>query len=70
MPRVALVTGGSRGIGLGITRALLADGFAVSVLATREEPADLLAELRAAAGDDRVRYVRGSVADPDDHARY
>lgn len=71
MPRVALVTGGNRGIGLGITRALLADGFAVSILATREEPTDLLAELRAEAGDDdRVRYVRGSVADTADHPRY
>lgn len=65
--RVALVTGGNRGIGLGITRRLLADGFAVSILATREEPADLLAELRE-AGD--VRYTRGSVAEPADHARY
>jgi NAD(P)-dependent dehydrogenase (short-subunit alcohol dehydrogenase family) len=30
MPAVALVTGGNRGIGLGITQRLLADGFAVS----------------------------------------
>jgi NAD(P)-dependent dehydrogenase (short-subunit alcohol dehydrogenase family) len=71
MPPVALVTGGNRGIGLGITRRLLADGFAVSILATREEPADLLDELRTEAGDPtRVRYVRGSVADLDDHTRY
>lgn len=71
MPAVALVTGGNRGIGLGISRRLVEDGFAVSILATREEPADVLAELRDLAGDDaRVRYVRGSVADPDDHARY
>jgi NAD(P)-dependent dehydrogenase (short-subunit alcohol dehydrogenase family) len=33
--------------------------------------ADVLTELRELAGaDDRVRYVRGSVADPADHARY
>jgi NAD(P)-dependent dehydrogenase (short-subunit alcohol dehydrogenase family) len=71
MPAVALVTGGNRGIGLGITRQLLQDGYAVSILATREEPADVLADLRELAGaDDRVRYVRGSVADPADHARY
>jgi len=69
--RVALVTGGNRGIGQGITRRLVADGFAVSVLATREEPGDLLAELRELAGsDDAVRYVRGSVADLADHERY
>ncbi|MCC2336184.1 3-ketoacyl-ACP reductase [Cellulomonas wangsupingiae] len=71
MPPVALVTGGNRGIGLGISRRLVADGFAVGILATREEPADVLAELRAAAGDPTlVRYVRGSVADLDDHRRY
>jgi NAD(P)-dependent dehydrogenase (short-subunit alcohol dehydrogenase family) len=69
--KVALVTGGNRGIGLGISRRLVADGFAVSILATREEPADVLAELREVAGSsDAVRYVRGSVADPQDHARY
>ena len=71
MRPVALVTGGNRGIGLGITQRLLADGYAVSILATREEPAELLDELRAHAQDDKaVRYVRGSVAEPDDHARY
>ncbi|MCL3859415.1 3-ketoacyl-ACP reductase [Actinotalea sp. K2] len=71
MPAVALVTGGNRGIGLGITRRLLADGYAVSILATREEPTEVLADLREIAGsDDRVRYVRGSVAEPADHERY
>lgn len=71
MERVALVTGGSRGIGLGITRRLLADGYAVSILATRQEPADLLAELRDLAGSAQaVRYLRGSVADPESHAAY
>ena len=67
MPRVALVTGGSRGIGQGITRRLLADGFAVSILATREAPAAVLSELREVG---EVRYVRGNVAEPDDHRRY
>jgi len=71
MPPVALVTGGSRGIGLGITRRLLADGYQVTILATREEPADLLTELRKSAGSaDRVRYVRGSISELGDHARY
>ncbi len=71
MPAVALVTGGNRGIGLGITQRLIEDGYCVSILATREEPADVMAELRGLAGaDDRVRYVRGSVAEPADHARY
>lgn len=69
--RVALVTGGSRGIGLGITRRLLADGFAVSVLATRAAAAEAMEALRADLDDPgRVRYVQGDVADPDTHARY
>lgn len=68
---VALVTGGNRGIGLGITEGLIRDGFAVSILATREEPTEVLEPLRELAGDPaRVRYVRGSVADLADHARY
>jgi NAD(P)-dependent dehydrogenase (short-subunit alcohol dehydrogenase family) len=46
---------------------LLIDSFAVSILATREEPADALAELRELG---EVRYVRGSVAEPEDHRRY
>jgi NAD(P)-dependent dehydrogenase (short-subunit alcohol dehydrogenase family) len=71
MPRVALVTGGNRGIGLGISRRLVQDGCAVSILATREEPKDVLDELRGLAGDDAlVRYVRGAVADLADHARF
>lgn len=36
---VALVTGGNRGIGLGISRRLIQEGYNVSILATREEPA-------------------------------
>jgi len=64
---VALVTGGNRGIGLGITEALLAEGYAVAILATREEPTELIADLRTRG---EVIYVRGSVAELDDHARY
>lgn len=68
---VALVTGGNRGIGLGVSKRLIADGYAVSILATRAEPVEILTELRELAGDDRrVRYVRGSVAEADSHARY
>lgn len=71
MRPVALVTGGNRGIGLGISERLCGDGFAVSILATREEPTSVLESLRAIAGDDTaVRYVRGSVAEEADHARF
>ena len=64
---VALVTGGNRGIGLGITEALLEEGYAVAILATREEPTELIAGLRERG---EVIYVRGSVAEFEDHARY
>jgi len=64
MAAVALVTGGTRGIGLGISRRLLSDGYAVGILGTRTEPTPTLDELRGLAGDPcRVRYVQGSVAD-------
>ncbi|WP_159621730.1 3-ketoacyl-ACP reductase [Ruania rhizosphaerae] len=67
MPQVALVTGGNRGIGLGITHALLDEGYAVAILATRPEPEELLAELRERG---EVLYVQGSVAEPESHERY
>ena len=47
--RAAIVTGASTGIGLAVTRALCADGFAVTMAARRE------ARLHAAAADLRDR---------------
>lgn len=66
MKRVALVTGGSRGIGLGITKALIDDGCRVAMLATREEPEGLVESL---GGPEVALYVRASVADLDEHSR-
>lgn len=65
MDRVALVTGGSRGIGLGVTTRLLGEGYRVAMLATRPEPERLVDGL-AAHGE--AFYLRGRVDDLDSHA--
>jgi NAD(P)-dependent dehydrogenase (short-subunit alcohol dehydrogenase family) len=64
---VAMVTGGSRGIGRGIAERLLHDGYQVSILATKPAAEDVLAPLRE-LGD--VSYAAGSIADQVDHRRY
>lgn len=67
MAPVAMVTGGSRGIGRGISERLLRDGYRVSILATRPAPQEILDELGALG---EVCYTAGSIADPADHQRY
>jgi 3-oxoacyl-[acyl-carrier protein] reductase len=64
MKTIALVTGGSRGIGLGITKCLAADGCDVAVCGVRERAAvkDVLDELRGLGAD--VLYCQADVADP------
>ena len=64
---VAMVTGGNRGIGRGITERLLKEGWAVSIMATRPADQNLLDEPGALG---KVRYTRGSVADLDDNQRF
>lgn len=69
MRRVALVTGGTRGIGLGIARSLAADGFDLALCGVRDEAQvrGVVQELRAKGGD--VRYFRADVASRDDRDR-
>lgn len=69
MKKVALITGGSRGIGLGIARQLVANGFDVAINGVREETAvrDVINELSASGA--KVLYCQGDVASSDDRKK-
>jgi NAD(P)-dependent dehydrogenase (short-subunit alcohol dehydrogenase family) len=67
--KVAFVTGGSRGIGLGVARALAASGFDVAING-RREPGDVAGVVGELIGYDvDAMYCQGDVADLDDHTR-
>jgi NAD(P)-dependent dehydrogenase (short-subunit alcohol dehydrogenase family) len=60
--KVAIVTGGSRGIGLAVARALLGEGAAVTITGTNQERLDAASrELAGAADASRVLAVRADV---------
>ncbi len=59
--RVALVTGASRGIGLGIARRIVAEGGRVTITARGEEA---LEKAAAELGEDAVLAVAGKADDP------
>jgi NAD(P)-dependent dehydrogenase (short-subunit alcohol dehydrogenase family) len=67
--KVALVTGGSRGIGLGVATALAASGFGVAINGRREagEVAGVVGDLIGFGVD--AMYCQADVADLDDHMR-
>jgi 3-oxoacyl-[acyl-carrier protein] reductase len=68
MSRAALVTGGTRGIGLGIARSLAADGWRLALcgIRARNEVSSVLVELRATGAD--VEYWPADVATAADRA--
>jgi 3-oxoacyl-[acyl-carrier protein] reductase len=66
MKKVALVTGGSRGIGLGIAQELAINGFDVAINGVRAQSAveDVLEALRKTGAD--VIYCQGDLASKED----
>jgi 3-oxoacyl-[acyl-carrier protein] reductase len=66
MKKVALITGGSRGIGLGIARELATNGFDIAVNGVREESAvgGVLEELQKTGA--QVIYCQGNLASSSD----
>jgi 3-oxoacyl-[acyl-carrier protein] reductase len=64
--RIALVTGGTRGIGLGIARALAADGWNLALCGVRD--ADAVAPLLATF-DGRADYFQADVSSSADRTR-
>jgi NAD(P)-dependent dehydrogenase (short-subunit alcohol dehydrogenase family) len=66
---LAIVTGGTRGIGLGIARALAGDGWQLAISGLRDaaDVRETLADLQTLGG--RVHYVQADVSRAADRAR-
>jgi NAD(P)-dependent dehydrogenase (short-subunit alcohol dehydrogenase family) len=65
--RIALVTGGTRGIGLAITRALLSKGYAVCATYKSDEAA--AREMTKLSVDDGLRAIRADASEVDEMRR-
>lgn len=65
---IAIVTGGARGIGLGVSKALAADGWDLAIAGVRPsaDVQDTLTALRAHGG--RVHYVQSDVGNAEGRA--
>jgi 3-oxoacyl-[acyl-carrier protein] reductase len=67
--RVALVTGGRRGIGLSVAEGLAADQFDVAITGTRADDVSRAAVAKLASHGVAATFVAGDVNTVSDHAR-
>ena len=69
MKKVALITGGSRGIGYGIAKHLAENGFDIAVNGIREEDSvkEILKDLRHTGSD--VLYCQGNISNTTDRKK-
>ncbi len=69
MKRVALITGGSRGIGLGIAQHLAKNGFDIAINGVRDEAAvrEVIQSLESVGGN--VIYCQGSISSTEDRKK-
>lgn len=67
--RVALVTGGRRGIGLAVAEGLAVDGFDVAITGTRDDAVAKAAVAKLVSLGAAAAYVAGDVGALTDHAR-
>ena len=69
MKYVALITGGSRGIGLGIAHALVKEGYRVAINGVRpiQQVVETLNDLKADDGE--VVYCQGDIGNPDERIK-
>ena len=69
MKYVALITGGSRGIGLGIAHALVKEGYRVAINGVRpiQQVVETLNDLKSDGGE--VVYCQGDIGNPDERKK-
>jgi 3-oxoacyl-[acyl-carrier protein] reductase len=69
MKRVALITGGSRGIGFGIAKQLAENGFSIAINGVRPiaDVKDAIEDLKKTGAE--VLYCQGNIASHEDRTR-